>query len=442
MGKVAAVYGTHDHVILIFGRIADYSAKDRMRKFRATEGTSKSWRPDPELMRAFMRATQQSPPTANGVGPPGTFTPSTASSPSSKGGSTPPPFFGMAPVSGDREAPDAYTKNATTPPYEYAESSNYGDDDITTKTLEALAEWESIYSALTELGTRFGPNFSPLADDLTPNIDSPYGKPLNYPSQDIAVIWALYYAAHIVLFRSHPVMPPFSLVASGFATAYTEKFAMMIGRIAAGLMQQPLCHPLSPSMGASLCEVTVPCFVAGVQFMDDAQRHWLVEKTSILEELTGWASIGMIGHGCELAWERMAELGKGPPYVKQVPSSSYASMDSRFTHQPQQQGGPATQTPRQQFDVQNRHMAPSAEQENTEQRVPRMPPNEEEIEQFFQGGDVKSQAKRVHYAMGVLGEEGDKSAAMMRDESTPAERRYEGRWAYSKNILLPYSAPE
>lgn len=313
-----AVYGSHDHVILLFARIADFGAKDRNRKLNVMETTGKKWRHDLELMKHLEAVTggqgSRPGPPQNGMRPTGAPSPSTGtSSPAPKSEATPPPFFGMAPMPTKVTAPEAYEKNATTPPYESSETSDE-HDDLLTKTQEALAEWENIYTALEELGSHLGPSFQPLPDDLLPDIHSPYGKPKIYPSFDIAVIWALYFSAYIYLIRSHPSMPPFSLVASNVAAPYTEKYAMLVGQIAAGMMPQRLEYPLHPGRGATLCEVMVPCFVAGVQFMRNDQRVWLVEKAKRLEELTGWGSVGMVGEGCETAWERMAELGKGPPY--------------------------------------------------------------------------------------------------------------------------------
>jgi hypothetical protein len=388
VGKVQAVYGSHDHVILIFARIADFSAKDRVRKLKVMESNGKQWRVDPELMKHLcsVLGVQAGPPGGPPRGPHSGTNPQGGPSSSTRSPSTtvksepssPPPFFGMAPIAADQAAPDAYIKNATTPPYSSPNSSE-GPDDMSLYTQKALAEWYSIYLAHLELGKHFGANFQRLPDDLTPNVHSPYGRPQIYTSFDIGVIWALYYAAQIVLIRSHPVMPPFSLVASGFAARFTAECAMSIGQIAAGMMPQNLDYPLNPALGATLCEVMVPCFVAGVQFMKTDQRLWLVEKARRLEELTGWASIGMIGHGCEVAWERMGALGKGPPYRK-LPS----------THSVHQEA---------------------------HDRISRPPPTPAELPDFLskeQRQANSDQAKRVHYAMGILSEEGETTANMRR----------------------------
>jgi hypothetical protein len=111
-------------------------------------------------------------------------------------------------------------------------------------------------------------------------------------------------------------MPPAAMVAAGVAVGKTAHFANLIGRIAAGMMPRPVVQPLNPSLGAALCEVTLPLFFAGVQYADPQQRSWLVSRVREVEALTGWASVGMIAQGCETAWEKAAMRGHGPPYVR------------------------------------------------------------------------------------------------------------------------------
>ena len=137
-----------------------------------------------------------------------------------------------------------------------------------------------------------------------------------FPSYDIAVLWALYYSAHIVALRAHPHMPPAAMMAAGVAVGQTAHYANLIGRIAAGMMPRPVVQPLNPSLGAALCEVTLPLFFAGVQYADPQQRIWLVSRVREVEALTGWASVGMIAQGCETAWEKAAMGGRGPPYMR------------------------------------------------------------------------------------------------------------------------------
>jgi hypothetical protein len=133
---------------------------------------------------------------------------------------------------------------------------------------------------------------------------------------ETSVIWAFYYAAHIVLARSHPHMPPMVMMAAGAAATQTAEHAARIGRIAAGMMPLAITPPANPQLTASLAEVTIPLFIVGVQLHDATQRAWLVDRLRALDGATGWKSIGFIAAGCETAWERAAAAGHGPPYLR------------------------------------------------------------------------------------------------------------------------------
>jgi hypothetical protein len=226
----------------------------------------------------------------------------------------------MAPTPTNVKAPESFIKNATTPPTrsptKTGSPTDSEADTLSAQTEQALAEWQTIYTALTSMASHFGSAMQPLPDDISPAQPSPFGPAIHFMALDIAVLWALYYAAHIVLLRAHPAMPMYALVASSVCANLTSGFAIKLGRIAAGMMPPRLEHPLNPALGATLCEVMVPMFAAGIQYTDADQRAWLVAHALQLEELSGWAAIGMIGQGCEVAWERMGELGKGPVYMR------------------------------------------------------------------------------------------------------------------------------
>jgi hypothetical protein len=212
---------------------------------------------------------------------------------------------------------------------------------------------------------------------------------------DIAVLWALYYAAHIVLLRAHPAMPVYALVASGVCAHLTGEHARNIGRIAAGMMPSRLEHPLNPALGATLCEVMVPLFAAGIQYTDAAQREWLVAHSWQLEELSGWAAIGMIGEGCEVAWERMGELGKGPPYAR---SNREETRTAQF------------------------------------RRMVRVPPRVAEMPGYLRPEHAKSNvesAERMYYAMGFLEESADSTRIRAMDMETSRHGFRVGRGASS-----------
>jgi hypothetical protein len=92
---------------------------------------------------------------------------------------------------------------------------------------------------------------------------------------------------------------------------------MVIGRICAG-MQMPVTSDLSPFLGAVLTQTTFPLFFAGITFQDPRQREWLITRLLETEKRTGWASAGIIAKGCETAWEKAAEMGRGPPYRRRT----------------------------------------------------------------------------------------------------------------------------
>lgn len=63
----------------------------------------------------------------------------------------------------------------------------------------------------------------------------------------------------------------------------------------------------NPSLLTALCDL---------QAQDSAQRHWLVKRLHDIARLTGWQSARQVAEGCESAWHKAADLGKGPPYTR------------------------------------------------------------------------------------------------------------------------------
>src|SRR4051812_45818555 len=49
MGRPDAVYGTHDHLIILLARIAEFNARDRRRKIKIMEANGGQWRPSPGM---------------------------------------------------------------------------------------------------------------------------------------------------------------------------------------------------------------------------------------------------------------------------------------------------------------------------------------------------------------------------------------------------------
>ncbi|KAJ9669807.1 hypothetical protein H2201_000193 [Coniosporium apollinis] len=86
IGKGQAVFATYDHLMLLAGRVADFAARDRVRKQKAVEAMGGHWRPQPGM--------PMGPPPGTPRAPPGVFTP---------GG--PPPGFPMGPPGGAMGAP-------------------------------------------------------------------------------------------------------------------------------------------------------------------------------------------------------------------------------------------------------------------------------------------------------------------------------------------------
>jgi hypothetical protein len=146
---------------------------------------------------------------------------------------------------------------------------------------------------------------------------TPFGPAILHRSYDISILWTLLYLAKIILLRSHPAMPPAAQMAAGVGASATAPFCILIGRITAG-MQIPVTSDLSPFLGAVLTESTMSLFFAGITFQDPRQREWLVSRLLEIDRRTGWASAGIIARGCESAWEKAAEMGRGPAYKRRT----------------------------------------------------------------------------------------------------------------------------
>ncbi|KAI1180737.1 hypothetical protein F4777DRAFT_260283 [Nemania sp. FL0916] len=284
IGRLDAIYGSYDYLILLLGRLANFVSRDLSRK---------------------REALSRSPPGAPRP-PPGMFT-------------------GMMPASDKVTPPMGFSpprEDSSSPP----ESAPLyrTDSDLDTRTVEALREWESIMMAFYEIRKRFGPDFEPLAADIYPAQQTPYGPATHYRTYSIAGIWMNYYMGLIVLHRAHPKMPPVAMLAAGLSAATTMPWALKLGRIAAGLEENiARLKVVSTLMGAALIESAFPLFVAGVQLQDNAQRHWLVRRLRDIARLTGWQSAHQIADGCESAWSKAAQLGRGAPYSPPAPDDEH-----------------------------------------------------------------------------------------------------------------------
>jgi hypothetical protein len=344
LGRADALYGTHDHLLLLLARIADFTVRDRARKLRQVEADG-GWRPKPGMpgfgsmgpppgRQASKPTTPMGPPPAGWKGPPLSGSGHGQDGPPMEGhGQTqgrPPPsampdFFGMAPTGPTASLSSSYANPnyQRSPPTPNTPHPRH--NDLSTAYQNALAEWEMISAAqatISHILTNMEA-FAPLPPDIYPPVPggmgnmTPFGPALIHRSYDISIIWTLLHLVKIILLRSHPAMPPAAQMAAGVCAPATQPYAMLIGRITAG-MQIPMGEDLSPSLGAVLTESTLSLFFAGVQYQDPRQREWVITRLLDIDRRTGWASAGIIARGCETAWQKAADMGRGPPYQRRT----------------------------------------------------------------------------------------------------------------------------
>ncbi|KAK5163197.1 uncharacterized protein LTR77_010783 [Saxophila tyrrhenica] len=317
LGKADAVYGTFDHLILLLGRIADFSARDRTRKLRVMEANGGQWRPPQATnIPGLSQAAPPTPVSAGGGQPP-----------SHPGFSGPPPaaanppegpqFFGMAPPPRQNvQMPSSY-RNLHTNKIPTPEAASPQDFvDLNAATQAAMQEYGRIRTALFSFSSKLGDRFKPLTADYQPPLATPFGSALFYRSYDIGCIWAIYHMAMIMAIRSHPNMPPAAHAAAAVAAGETHFFANEIGRITAGIAPTSLNQSLNPGLGAALSESSMATFFAAIQYQDAEQRRYTVERLKDIAQLTGWGSTELIANGCETAWVKAAAAGRGPPYTR------------------------------------------------------------------------------------------------------------------------------
>lgn len=366
LGRADALYGSHDHLVLLLGRIADFTVRDRKRKIRQNDADG-GWKPRPGMpgfgpppsmnnghtSQPTTPTTpmgppphmQAPPPGWSGLqssawkGPPPSGFRSSQSAPSNgletPGQSPPsgppsasmPTFYGMAPAKSPAPLTAGYNNSSHDDGLSTPNSPLCESIDLTAAYDIALTEWSNLTAAHATVAHVLAStdSFASLPDDLCPpppggQRDSkkiPFGPALTHRSYHISIIWTLLHMAKIILLRCHPAMPPAMHMAAGVCAQATQPYAMLIGRIIAG-MQIPLGDDLSPSLGAVLVESTMPLFFAGIQFQDAKQRAWLITRLIEIDRRSGWASAGVIARGCESAWEKAACMGRGPSYVRRT----------------------------------------------------------------------------------------------------------------------------
>jgi len=321
IGLENAVYGTFDHLLLLLGRIADFIVRDRGRKIRASSvDGGHGIRPNTtanEPTQNYKNYQQQSK-SVSGWGP-REHQPSTANTVQLNPyqghvSDTPPqpmPFYGMAPSSGVARMPRAFGLREPK-----SASPDLDVDDIGRVTAQALEEWNEILAACKTFAERLGPTFQPRSDPQSQSFMTPFGQAILYREYDIGLVWLLYYMTLIIATRCHPSMPPAATVAVGLAARETAVYANMVGRIAAGISITAVNSPLNASIGGAYADCTMPLFFAGVQYREPEQRTWTINFLCDIEQKSGWGSAGLCANGCETAWCRAAERGRGPPYER------------------------------------------------------------------------------------------------------------------------------
>ncbi|KAK7539709.1 uncharacterized protein J3D65DRAFT_586721 [Phyllosticta citribraziliensis] len=370
IGKPDALYGTHDHSLLLLARIGDFAARDRERKVRAVEMNGGAWRPGLGMPSPSSHGGGSAHPGFNAS--PGQAAMPNRQGSTSNGIPTPAiPFYGMAPPSGNATMPAAFASQSTPSPASSSSSSSspiQTQADLEAATSAALSEWTTIRAALTTYASYLGPAFAPLSPEHCTAIPTPFGPALQYRSFDIAVLWSQYHMLTIILARCHPSMPPAAIMAAAVAASQTAGPANDIGRIAAGVMPPPLpssappgerakLAELNPSIGAALIEVIMPLFFAGIQYTEHAQREWLVTHVTDIENRTGWASAGLVANGCQKVWERAGKAGRGPLWVYRREGASKDERRSGRKSDNANAVSVSSNSPRDDFDSRPSHAA-------------------------------------------------------------------------------------
>ncbi|KAL8639340.1 MAG: hypothetical protein Q9228_003619 [Teloschistes exilis] len=298
VGRLDAVYGSLDHLVLLFARLTDWAARDLARKIKVHKKAEQDMN---------MLLSQQS----------SRWTPNRGSQPMSMGqnpAAQPPPMYGMVPAPPHVHLPPGFDQSRQD--HHEANQIIVQDAELEEATYVAEREWADICAALDILEEAFGPDFQPLSSDLMPPLSTPFGPAIYHRTYSIACVWSLLFTARIYATRVAPAMPPAAMVAAGIAAPATAQWANIIGRISGGLQPSSSTAPLNPSHGAALMDSSMGLFHAGVQFRDAAQRGWTITKLRNVARITGWQTSALIASGCERAWMAAAEMGKGPPYTR------------------------------------------------------------------------------------------------------------------------------
>lgn len=318
LGRLDAIYGTMDHLVLLLARIVDFASRDQRRKSKVVEASGGQWKPPPGMFPSqpsgkVPHSEPRSKPQVTPIAPSKDPTPN-GPSPVPAPAQGVPPMYGMIPPTGPVRIPTGFIQG----PRDHILPTHISNEEIELETATSKAEtvWNDIRNALDIFEESLGPDYQPLSPEHMQPLSTPFGPALYYRTYSISCIWTLFYMGRIIAARVHPSMPPAAMAAAGIAAPRTAEWAILIGRICAGLQPVSVHNPLNPSLGAALMESTLGLFFAAVQFRDAAQRGWTITKLRDIARLTGWQSSAAIAAGCETSWVRAYEAGRGPPYAR------------------------------------------------------------------------------------------------------------------------------
>lgn len=327
LGRIDAIYGTMDHLLLVIGRVAKFVSSDLARKKKAVEANGGRWKPPPGM---FPGGPPRGPPGGHpsgvppqgGPGPPRTPTgpPSAGSQGPPSAGAVPPQgipspqgpgFMGMIPDPPTPRIPAAFKDMGYLPVQREEEEIS----DLSTAFNEAMQEWTELQSVLgTFEAALAAPEWQPLPITAAPPIATHFGSALQYGDYRIADIWAMFYAAKIIMARVHPAMPPAALIAAGICAGQTAEWAQTIGKIVFGMQVPASGEPLNPTFASVLTQNMFCLFFAGVQFREAAQRLVTVQRLQYIAEKVGHESSALIAAALETCWVNAFQVGRGPEW--------------------------------------------------------------------------------------------------------------------------------
>ena len=380
-GVADRAFATFDHLVLLMSRLSNFGGKDRHRKQRAILAQGGQWIP-PMWLRSgsgpprsnstdslrsgtttdpMRSGSRRDKPTTSLGGDPRTDIKSDIPSANEsrirhnkpRSEAAPPATsnagFGMMPPSSEAPKMHSAFLNMEKSINEGATQWNASKqaDSPGSMTMEeeisaAYIEHQQVQHAFDLFRSSLGTDFDPIPNEGQ-HTTSPFGPPLRYRSPEIACLWAHYYVGRVLLFRLHPDMPAAAVVAAGVTAALTKTYTQTVGQICAGLFASlPAVNStqaLSPRLAAALMDISFAVLFCGIQYIDPAQRGWTVTKLHNIAQMTGWQTSAAVAAACEIAWEKTAQAGRGPPYTRSLDrtatdarlNGSYAPLMPQYT---------------------------------------------------------------------------------------------------------------